>query len=78
SKENDSNAEKDIAGCVFKITPPPIHIQFTNPQTGVFLGAFKEKDGLLTFEGNVDEAGDMFVKLICETFAQRIEHLMNR
>ena len=64
-----------VSGCTFKIVPQQMSIRITNPQTNEFLGEFKEKDGLLTFEGNVDEAGDIFVKFICETFKQRIEHL---
>ena len=48
-----------------------------NPLTGEFLGEFKEKQGLLTFEGKTDEAGKIFVDFICATFKQRIEHLYN-
>jgi hypothetical protein len=56
------------------ITPSPMMIRISNPQTNEVLGEFKEKDGLLTFEGNVDEAGKVFVDYICRVFKQRIEY----
>jgi hypothetical protein len=71
--ENVSNGDK--GGSTFKIVPPPMTIRISDPMTNEMLGEFKEKDGLLTFEGKVDDAGKVFVDFICETFKQRIEHL---
>jgi hypothetical protein len=48
---------------------PPMTITISDP-TGEILGEFKEKDGLLTFKGRVDDAGKVFVDFICETFKQ--------
>lgn len=81
STENVSNEEKgnevlsDVSGSTFKIVSPPMTIRISNPITNEILGEFKEKDGLLTFEGKVDVSGKVFVDFICETFKQRIEHL---
>ena len=50
-------------------------IRISNPLTTEILGEFKEKDGVLTFEGKVDESGKVFVDFICKTFKERIEHL---
>ena len=81
STENVSNEEKgngvlaDVSGSTFKIIPPPMTIRISDPMTNEILGEFKEKDGLLTFEGKVDDAGKVFVDFICETSKQRIEHL---
>ena len=49
------------------IKNPPLSIIFTS-HTGQKLGEFKEVDGKLTFEGNVDESGKMFVDFICKSF----------
>jgi len=56
------------------MVPAPMSIRIFDPVTNELLGEFKEKEGLLTFEGKVDEAGKMFVDFVCETFKQRIEH----
>jgi len=61
-----------------QLAPLPMTIVFSNPLTKGFLGKFMEKDGLLTFEGNVDEAGKVFIDFICKTFDQRIEYLINQ
>lgn len=67
----------NVSGSTFKIVPPPMTmtIRISDPITNEILGEFKEKDGLLTFEGKVDDAGKVFVDFICETFKKRIEHL---
>ena len=65
----------DVSGSTFKSVPLPMIIRISDPITNEKLGEFKEKDGLLTFEGKVDDAGKVFVDFICETFKQRIEHL---
>lgn len=78
NKKQDSNfvvSSSKVSN--LKFTPPPINIKMCNPLTGEFLGEFKEKQGLLTFEGKTDEAGKVFVDFICATFKQRIEHLYN-
>ena len=61
-----------------KIEPLPMSIIISNPLTQEVLGEFKEKDGLLIFEGKVDESGKIFVDFICKTFEQRIKHLYNQ
>lgn len=58
------------------ITPHPISMVFTNTQNRV-IGHFKEVDGRLTFEGDVDESANMFVNNIINIFNQRIEYLIN-
>ena len=68
----------DVSGSTFKIVLPSMTIRISDPITNEILGEFKEKDGLLTFEGKVDDAGKVFVDFICETFKQRIEHLYYR
>lgn len=79
--ENVLNEEKgnrvlaDVSGSTFKIVPTPMIIIISDPITNEILGEFKEKDGLLTFEGKVDDSGKVFVDFICETFKKRIEHL---
>jgi len=73
--ENSALNIADVSGSTFKIVSPPMTIRISNPITNEILGEFKEKDGLLTFEGKVDDAGKIFVDFICETFKQRIEHL---
>ena len=79
--ENVLNEEKgngvlaDVGGSTLKIVPTPMIITISNPITNEILGEFKEKDGLLTFEGKVDDSGKVFVDFICETFKKRIEHL---
>jgi hypothetical protein len=72
--EEISNTTKTLDWGKINITPPPMIIRISNPQTNEILGEFKEKDGLLTFEGNVDEAGKVFVDYICRVFKQRIEY----
>jgi len=72
--EEISNTTKTLDWGTINITPPPMMIRISNPQTNEILGEFKEKDGLLTFEGNVDEAGKVFVNYICRVFKQRIEY----
>lgn len=59
-----------------EIKVPPVSINFNSTVDGSFLGTFCEKDGLLTFEGNVDEAGKVFVNFICKTFNGRITELI--
>lgn len=73
--ENSALNKADVSGSTFKIVPPPMTIRISDPITNEMLGEFKEKDGLLTFDGKVDDAGKVFVDLICKTFKQRIEHL---
>ena len=73
NKGNDFIA--DVSGSTFNFVPPPMTIRISDPITNEILGEFKEKEGLLTFEGKVDDAGKVFVDFICETFKQRIEHL---
>jgi len=72
--EEITNTTKTLDWGTINITPPPMIIRISNPQTNEVLGEFKEKDGLLTFEGNVDEAGKVFVDYICRVFKQRIEY----
>ena len=59
----------------FKIVPLPISI-IIHDNNGEELGRFTEKDGILTFEGKVDEAGKRFVDYVCETFNSRIKELI--
>ena len=54
---------------------PPLTIRMSNPDTGELLGEFKEKDGVLTFEGKVDDAGKVFVDFVCG-ISQQIEQAM--
>jgi hypothetical protein len=83
SKENETSDKQqngndfiaNVSGSTYKIVPPPMTIRISDPITNEILGEFKEKDGLLTFEGKVNDAGKIFVDFICETFKQRIEHL---
>lgn len=56
----------------YNIVPEPITITI-----GGNLGIFKEVDGKLTFEGNIDEAGKIFVDFICYNFNERIKYLNN-
>ena len=55
------------------MVPAPMSIRISDPVTNELLGEFKEKEGLLTFEGKVDKAGKVFVDFVCETFKQRIK-----
>jgi hypothetical protein len=50
----------------FKLQPISIHI--SSNTTGEEIGKFYEKDGLLTFEGKVDQAGREFVDHVCRIF----------
>lgn len=80
NEQNQEKVEKalyiaDVSGGISKIAPPPMTIRFSDPITNEILGELKEKDGLLTFEGKVDDSGKVFVDFICETFKKRIEHL---
>lgn len=60
----------------YQIVQPPVSIRISSPITGEHLGDFKEKDGVLTFEGKVDEAGQVFVDFICKSFDARIKQLI--
>ena len=51
----------------------PYFIRFTNPITGKFLGEFKESNGVLSFEGNVDESAKLFVDFVCNELKKRQE-----
>jgi hypothetical protein len=59
-------------------TPQPILITFTNPINGQHLGELKEVDGLLTFNGNIDESGKLFVDYICNLFNERIKQICDK
>jgi hypothetical protein len=63
----------------FKINTPPILMTFYKSNSGTGkVGEFKEVNGLLTFEGNVDESAKLFVDRVCELFKQRIEELYGK
>jgi len=51
----------------------PVSISIHSPISGVWLGDFVEKEGVLTFNGNVDEAGRVFVDFVCASFNQRMK-----
>ena len=74
-QQNGNYFIADVSVNTFNTVPAPILIRFSDPITNEIFGEFKEKDGLLTFEGKVDDAGKIFVDFIFETFKQRIEHL---
>jgi hypothetical protein len=74
NKEKSTIKTPTLDWGTINITPPPMMIRISNPKTNEILGEFKEKEGLLTFEGNVDEAGKVFVDYICRVFKQRIEY----
>jgi len=51
----------------------PVSISIHSPISGVWLGDFVEKEGVLTFNGNVDEAGRVFVDFVCISFNERMK-----
>jgi len=71
SSEKNENIFVDISSTI------PIEIIFRDTTTNEILGKFKEKDGLLTFEGKVDEAGKEFVEFVCKYFNDRINFLIS-
>lgn len=52
------------------LRPHPTTFIITSSITGEVLGVFKEVNGKLTFEGQVDEAGKVFTDFVCKTFCR--------
>lgn len=75
-EEKDNDVSTNGSGNSFKIIPPPTLIRFSDPITQEIFGEFKEKDGVLTFEGKVDDAGKIFVDFVCRIFKDRIDYLI--
>ena len=72
TKKEITTNPKDLT---FKTINPLIAIEIYG-NNGKPLGRFIEKDGLLIFEGKVNESGKVFVDFICETFEARIKEML--
>lgn len=56
------------------LVPMTFGMRIHDVNSGEPLGTFKEVDGKLTFEGDVDGAGKLFVDFICKSFNERIKN----
>ena len=62
----------DVGSSALTFKPVGVSITFSIPITNKILGEFKEVNNKLTFEGDVDEAGKVFVDFICKTFNKKV------
>jgi hypothetical protein len=72
SVQNSNDFIADVGTSALSFKPVGISITFISPITNKIIGEFKEVNNKLTFEGDVDEAGKVFVDFICKTFNKKL------
>lgn len=59
-------------------TIQPLSLTFHDIVTREKIGEFRDVNGVLSFEGNVDESGKIFTDFICNCFNSRIQDLIKK
>lgn len=72
SVQNSNDFIADVGSSALTFKPVCVSITFNSPITNKILGEFKEVNNKLSFEGDVDEAGKVFVDFICKTFNNKV------
>lgn len=72
SVQNSNDFIANVVSSALTFKPVGVSITFSSLKTNKILGEFKEVNNKLTFEGDVDEAGKVFVDFICKTFNKKV------